>query len=442
MSRVPPQSEGFILAAQIDYQFLEPLWQAAAVKLRSRISLDEIAKRRSGTRDALEGLNAVELPNDTYVVQLDRQTLAAMGPANRQMTLKWVREVKAGAKVSSYLEQAAGYSDEAGSEVILALDMEGAFAPAAIAEYLDSKQKLLEKADLQEITRLLASVRGVRLGIRIGDKAFAKLAVDVESDVTLPPELCRTLLLEIMADAGLKIDEVDDWKPACKGKEFSLSGELSESGLRRIFSLVNSPLPTEQGEEETPDNTPKDKKTQMAEASKQQFDSITKMFTDLKQDWRDIKSISSAKIYFDRYARRIEKMPVLNIDPDMLKYRDFVAAQLRAAAESNRTMGIRSSYRQSQVRNSGGGGDYGGYYDGYRTGWYGGYGGVGGVAANAAAATNAFYANTRANLAAERSVRHEETAIMATDIQSLRANVIDGTNQIRRMMTERYQIEF
>lgn len=458
VSRVPPQAEGFVLAAQMDLEYLKPIWEAAAVNLRVPLALEEIAKRRSGTRDGLDGLKAIALPNDTYVVQLDQDTLAAMGPANRQLVLQWVREVKRGSKVSPYLQKAAGYSDEAGTEVILAIDLDGAFAPERIQAYLETKRPLLDqaKADTQEITRLLASVQGARLGIRIKDKPFGKLAIDLGSDITLPSDLCKFLLLEIMSDAGMKIGELSEWKAEVKGKELSLAGYLSESGLRRVFSLVDSPLPSQPPQEPKADeNSPTYKKGQMASNSQQQYQAITKMLNDLKQDWRDLKSLSSASLYFDRYANRIEKLPVLNVDPDMLKYRDFVAEQLRAASGSVRTMGIRSNYRQMQAGASadytggyaGGYAGYDGYSGGYRSGWYGGNGyaynyGPGGYAAAAIDNTNAFHAATRAQGAQRRAIRTEEKANMAVDVQTLRSNVIDATNQIRRMMTERYQVEF
>lgn len=448
--RVPPQAEGFVLASQMDFEFLKPIWEAAAVKLRSPLSIEEIAKRRHAAPDMLEGLKAAKLPNDTYVVQLDKNTLAAMGPANRQLVLQWVREIKTGAKTSAYLQEAAGYSDEAGTEVILAMDVAGAFAPETIRNYLQSKQELLKsvKTSPQQAATLLASVRGVRIGIRITERAYGKLVVDAENNVNLSAEACKALLMEIMSDAGIKIGDLQQFKAEAKGKEFSLGGYLSESGLRRIFTLVESPMPTQTAPEtQAGEASPSSEKGQMAANTLRQFEAITKMFNDLKQDWRDLKSLSCVALFFERYAKRIEKLPVLNVDPDMLKYRDFVAVQFRAAAESGRTMNIRGSYRQSGIGGtgaSGAGAYYGydnGYYGGYRSGWYGGYG-VGGVAVAQANATNAFYDATRAQGAQRRAVRNEERNIMATDVQSIRANVIDATNQIRRMMTQRYQVEF
>lgn len=449
VSRVPPQAEGYILAAQVDFKLRKPIWEAAAAELRTPLSLKEIAKRRSGTADVLEGLDAVELPNDTYVVQLDDDTLAAMGPANRQLVMQWVRDIKRGARVSPYLEKAAGYSDDAGTEVIFAVDLEGAFAPKAIQAYLETKQSLLDpaKADPQEVARLLASLQGVRLGIRIGEKPFGKLVVDLDSDITIPKELGKAILLEILGDAGMLIADFNQWTPECQGREFSLAGDLSQSGLRRIFSLVETPLPTEPSEASAAAPSPEDAKKKMATNSQQQFDAIEKMLEDIKEDWRDLKQLSTASVFFDRYAKKMEKLPVLNVDADMLAYRDYVALQLRTAADAVRTKGIRSSLGSYGA--SAGGTDPG-YYNGgygYQGGWNGGYGyGYGYnplAAADAmAASTNAFHAALREEGAQRRAVRVEAKTTMVNTLQDIRANVIEATTAIRRVMTQRYQIEF
>jgi hypothetical protein len=455
VSRVPPQAEGLVLASQMDFQFVKPIWEAAVVHVGQPLPLDEIAKRRAGTVDTLDGKNAVELPNDTYVVQWEPDTLVAMGPANRQMVVKWLREMKTGGVISPYLQKAAGYVDDAGTEIILAADLDGAFAPEAIRAYVNTKKEMLGLAqvDLGQAAKFLASIYGVRIGVRIGDKPFGRLAVDCDQDVTIPADTVNALLTEVIADAGLKIGDMAEWKAEVKGKEFSVSGYLTESALRRIFSLIDSPAPAYPAEEKdekpaSQDSSPSDPKGKMATATLRYYESITEMFDDVKQDWKDLKSLSAGSIFFDRYARKIENLPILNVDPVMVDYGAYMANQFRGAAGSVRTMGIRGSYRQTQVGSaataSGSGvysaaydPYYGDYYSGYRAGWspYG-------AAYNAAANTNAFYDATRAVGAQKRAIRAEERGLMATDVATARNNAIDATNKIRRMMTEKYQIEF
>lgn len=483
IARVPPQTQGLAMAAQLDFRFMHPLWQAAVANLGSPLPLEDIAKRRGGKLDTLSGMPGVELPNDTYVVQLDTNTLAAMGPANRQVVLQWLRALPQGPQASEYLRKAGGYADDAGSEVIAAADLDGAFADASVKNYLASRAQLLKDIGISadQAAALLASVQGVRFGIRIKDKANGMLVVDFKRIIDVPAESLKALLLDVMVTSGLKIGDGRQWKAEATGNTLSLSGYLTDSGLRRLFSLIEAPTPSNQPQEaqapqaqaqqaqpqqqpQTPpapgqDNSPSSAQGQMAANTARYFQHITKMFDDLKEDWNDLTSLSAASLFFDRYAKRIEHMPILNVDPDMLKYGDYVASQLRNCSGSVRTMGIRGSYRQSGIGGTGAsyGGDYstsggyygGGYYNGYGSGYgngfIGGYGLQGsgaGVAIAQANATNAFMDATRAQGAQRRAVRNEERATMATDVQTIRAQVIDATNQIRREMTQRYQVEF
>ena len=78
---VPPQAKRFVLASQIDLEFMEPVWSAAIIDLAGNWSMEQIAKRHGGTLDTLSNLSAVALPNDSYAVQFAPQVLGAMSPA-------------------------------------------------------------------------------------------------------------------------------------------------------------------------------------------------------------------------------------------------------------------------------------------------------------------------------------------------------------------------
>ena len=75
-ARIPPQAARFVIASQIDFEFMEPLWEAAVMDLDEEIPLGPLAKTRGGTLETIEGLPALSLPNDTYLVQFGRKMLA------------------------------------------------------------------------------------------------------------------------------------------------------------------------------------------------------------------------------------------------------------------------------------------------------------------------------------------------------------------------------
>ena len=153
------------------------------------------------------------------------------------------------------------------------------------------------------------------------------------------------------------------------------------------------------------------------------------MANDLKADMKNSKNLASTSLWFDKYARRIERLPTLNVDEELVNYGAFVASQLRQASLAVKTMGIKSGVRQAQIT----GGDVS-YDAGTRWGGYGYYGiGGGGYDATAEA---------KAKESERRVVRAEEKGIAATDVQQIRQAIIAATPTSAVKMTEKYQIQF
>ncbi len=438
LSRVPPQATRAVLASQLDFESMEPTWEAAIADLAVSPSIDQILQRRGGTSDAIEGLSAVALPNDTCIIQFGPQTLGAMAPANRQTIVRWVREIQSASRIplSPYLQKAAGYSDEAGTEIIMAIDLDSVFPLERIVQYLKSKDESLKQwqADLRSLAKLLQGLQGIRVGIRTSEQPFSKITVDFDEETSSTASFAKPLLLQALADGGAKIDELDGWQAEVKGSTISLQGNLTTDGLRRIMSLVNSPAPSHSVDKEPAGFVSPGEAKSKAQASLDHFHAITAMADDLKKDMRDSKTLSQTKLWFDKYAKKIERLPILNVDEELLGYSAYVAEQLRAAAGSVRTMGIRSNVRESQVTSASAGygySDYEGYDYGYGYGY--GYRGVGWYDA---------YGEAKAVGSEKRRIRSQERGAMATDVQAIRADLIQKTADIRRKMTERYQMEF
>ena len=226
--RVPPSAARFVLASQIDLEFMSPVWEAAVMDLNDAPAMALIAKAYRGETDTIEGLPAVALPQDAYVVKLGPKTLGAMSPANRQAVVRWVRESKSGAAgLSPYLARAAGYSDRAGTEIIMALDLEGLLAPQQVANYLQSCTWLAEqKVDQVKVKDLLMTIEGVRVGVVLGTPPNGKITIDFKQNATLAPAVAKRLFLELLAEKGLLIGDLEAWQPEVKGTTISLAGSL------------------------------------------------------------------------------------------------------------------------------------------------------------------------------------------------------------------------
>ena len=215
-----------------------------------------------------------------------------------------------------------------------------------------------------------------------------------------------------------------------------MSGFFTTSGLRRVLAVIESPTTSESASAKPASQpSPGELPAIQLKATQDHFRAVTSMANDLKSDMRSSKNLASTSLWFDKYAKRIERLPILNVDEELLNYSGFVASALRSASGAGRTMGIQSGVRQSQIISSSAG--YG--YVGASFGRYGAYGGYGGTVV--APVYNA-KAEMRGIGAERRVVRAEETATMATDVHALRAQIIAATADIRRKMTQKYQVEF
>jgi hypothetical protein len=273
----------------------------------------------------------------------------------------------------------------------------------------------------------------------------AALAVDFRNPVPFSPDQAKTLILDVLAEKGATISDLETWKPAVSEKRISVSiqGYLSDSGLRRVLSVIESHAPKQietaqpeqPGQPDEPDQPEQPTGTgehpsKVIASSVKYFHTVDTLLGDLKQDMKKVANINGIALWFDRYADKIDRMPILNVDKDLINYGAYVATQLRGASGSVRGMGIRGRARTMNITNAGG------YNYGYR---YGGgpYGGWGGYA---------YRQNPRAEMSnwiqAGVAIRSQERAGMAVDVQTIRANLIQASADMRRQMTERYQVEF
>ena len=200
-----------------------------------------------------------------------------------------------------------------------------------------------------------------------------------------------------------------------------------------------------------------------AEASRDHFRGITSSLVGVNQDLHQVKNLASMSIVFDRYARKIEHLPIEGVDEEIIQYNFFIVEQLRAAAMSVRNMGIQTAIRQAQILppqqpsySYVGGSRYyvGGYDNGYGYRGYGyGYRPYGYHHFNYRPHYSGYYYNSGqyvynpyAELRNVWELRHvpaaEEKAKMASDVMQIKTQVARATAEIRYNMVRKYGMEF
>ena len=423
---LPPSADQFIMAAKMDYDFMEPVWETALARLHYEPDLPKFAARFGGTVDRVADRNAVRLPDDSYAVQLSKTVVACMRPGNRQSVARWLRSTNTtqGQVLSPYLKEAIAFAEKVGTPIIMAMDLQDVMAPELVRERLQNLEAMKDsKLDLDNVVKALSSIRGVTLGITIRDKIHGAIKVDFAEDVTFLQDVAKPILLEVLSNQSAMINEFVDWNVTVAGSRVQIGGELYRSGMQRIMSVLDAPAILRQAAESTSPADGPNEETLQRLASQQYFNTVVGFVDDLQN--KDKKTLGQVGIWCGRYANKIGGLPLLNVDPKLLDYGGYVSNEFRQAESVLRGAGGRSRVRQlnapAQYRGVGRWGSDGWY----GTRFYGGY-----------VESPRLEAQNRARIRTEERVRGAGSA------RSVMQDINAATYEIRREMTDKYQVEF
>jgi hypothetical protein len=467
LTALPAAATRVMVGSHLDLETMRPQADAAIVEYGKAPSLSDMKQHFGGVDDTIGTTPALRVADDAYVVRLTNQMVAAFGPANRQMVTSWLSSKNS--QLSPYLEQALRYEDE-GTEVIMAIDATNALTPAFVEQRLaatDNPAIKNAKITAQQIAEIVSSLKGLMLGITFGDKPYGKIRVDFGKDATPLTEIAKPLVLTALANHGALIEEMEDWKAQVKGNTIYLDGYLEESGLTRIASLINLPTralhaPAGAAQAQStasaspPGPVASGKEQVVVETTQQYFKAIDHLLNDLRGQKGEARTIGQIGLWFQKYADRVNRLPLLNVDPEMLKYGDYVAQQLRNCSMAIKGYGInkRVAEESADVNARPFGGAIGNmasnYYasGAYTGGYYGrplglpaAYGwarrvGPQGVATGAMKTemAQAFSARTAADV--------QLKAGTASSVQGIMEQLREAHQKVREDMTEKYKVEF
>ncbi|TWU45864.1 hypothetical protein Q31b_10400 [Novipirellula aureliae] len=437
---VPPQTLHLAMAAQMDIELMQPHWHASVMDLSEEPSMLTVTERHGGNVDTISGQDAAVLPNNTYVVKFGKFIAGTMYPADRQQTARWVDSVFAtsGRKpLSPYLAEAEGYADQKKVPIVLAMDLKNVLSAKFIRHRLDLMKSLKgTQVDLDKLAEALSSVRGITLGIEITDRITGGIKVDFDGDVSLMKDVAKPLLLESLGNHGAMINELNDWKVSVSRNEILLQGSFQSSGIQRVFSLFDAPPGMQSLSQTSSPGDAKSGKDLTARATQQYFKSIQLLISDLQHEDQEHQSSTPGleAMWYARYAAKIDALPILHVDPEMVTFATQVSAALRQSQTAMRTAGVQTATRITSMQ----GAQVYNYQ--YAAGAAENYGIFGGGYAYR------YQANPRASLrqdgAQVAQIEAQETSRGYETANKIMQEIAVSTTQIRRKMTEKYQIEF
>jgi hypothetical protein len=344
---VPPQTATLVLASALDLNSMQANWEVAVMELKTEVPLKDLARGEGGYLDKLGDKPAVRSPLNAFYVQLKPQVLGTVAPANRQLAARWARQkhVVGGAFLSDYLQSAAGQSGN--TMVLMAIDLQDVTSPSQIKTRLqhDPLTSLEKAGDLAKLIETVASVKGLTLTIDVTDSINGKGVIDFGQDAAPLADVAGPLLLEILARAGAAIPDLADWQFAVKRNQMTFSGKLSREGFRNLLSLIEPPAPVAVAaapaepapvKAAAPPPAAEDGKARTIAASQEYFKTVSKILDKFHERvGTGSKSASLADIatWLQRDARRIERLPLVDVDPDLVAFGVAVAARMKQASQ-------------------------------------------------------------------------------------------------------------
>lgn len=436
---VPPDAKQFVLASQMDIELMVPRWHTTVMNLSYEPSMLKVVQRYGGNVDQIDDQEAAVLPNDTYVVKFGKSIAGTMFPADRQKATRWVKSAYSSSSrepLGEYLTEAEGYADKNGTPIILAMNLEHVFSRSFIRHRLDSAESLKgKKVDLDQLANLMAGIRGITLGITITDRMFGGLKIDFAEDMSMTKEFAKPLLLEILGNKGAMIQEFNDWDISVNGKQILLRGSLYQSGAQRICTVLDSPadlrpIASSSTGGESNESLVARTTLQYWKMLNQLLDDITK-----KRKTTQTQTAGLVGMWYNQYANKIDAMPILNVDPEMLDFGTQVSGALRQSQNAMQGVGVEQASGMANMQ----GNNVYNYAYGGRAG-VGRYGGVGG------AYGYRYQSNPRASLRADGA----EIAQIKTNARikgygtanQITQNLEIAMADMRKKMTLKYQIEF
>jgi hypothetical protein len=450
-----------VLAADLNPATIMPNWEAVVVETNVDVVLADVAERQNGRVEQLGSMQAAWLPMNVYVVPFTSRLIGMRFPADRRFASDWANHpaLPDTNALSPYLREAATYPETVGTEIIMALDLENAVDPGAIRQNLNDTEAIKGKnVDLDRLAQVLASIRGVTLGVRVTTNVTGSLRIDFKEDITMTADYAKSLILEKLARFGASIDEFYDWDVRVTTNTLFLSGTLSAKGLRRILTLVDPPAPdlAASGYSGTASGTPGASGTAAgtpgasdaaaatpgtsstaggppaAEGSPQKTFEYYKQLETLVDDVknpnpRSVVGTGEVAVWMDRYARKIDQLPILGVDEQLVDFSATVAQAIRDMGVQYRGVGIEASKYSSNA------GREGGFHsEGYAYGYGGYWGGYEGGA----------WEFPQKTLAASTVAKRTGRANVSGNRADLWRQIDDDMASARRELTKRYEIEF
>jgi len=454
---VPLGATHFVRGASMDLRNGGIESAVAAVKFEQPVTADAIAQAETGHTDRFGDLDVAWSPRDFYAVVFSDTVAGAYRPANRQAAARWAEQAASASvpEISSNLQTPLKLVDLSKSPVFFAIDLQGVIsAPSVLPQLAESELLKANNIDSREVAELLASTKWVSLSVELGEEATGTITANFGRDAGVLAPIAMDAVTAALKARGAYLNELPEWKANVSGNTLVASGPLKASGLRRVGALLHTHSP------DTNTATPEGHAELTApEATKRHYQAVSQLIDDAAKTPEAVK-ISDVAVYLDRYAAKIDGLPILNVDPEVAAWSEWVAAQFREASYTVNDARNRTAQKASEHANFWDTEDSGGaptrtafireYHRDYDRDYYRNYHGNDSRYRYSSGRTYEPYEyevavdryRSKYQREERKKVAIQEQAQGRQDARGILKEVQNSQGDIRRRMTEKYKIEF
>ena len=407
------------MAADVKTSTMDPNWEMSLIEMDKMPTVQELASAEGGHVDRIWDKDGAYSPINAYFVPIEPTVLASITPAERSVIARWVRTpVKPEGNVTSeYIRSViAGLGEN--TDMVMAMDLEGAYGLPQIRKFLEDQDiKEVPNQRLDATAEVLGSMKGIRLDVSVGEAITGRASVQFDRDAAVLRACAKPVMLAVLKRAGMRTDDVQDWKFAVEGKQLSMQGNLSAAGLRELLGMVQSPIPAATVAAPTTSGAAQPA-ADPAQASVRYYKTVDACLKNLREG----NSVTATATSLRNAAKRIEQLPILRVDPALVQWGAMVSAKLKQAAATLSVGQVQINARVAGVKDP----DYVSYnYDQYGN----------------AISSNSNVTNENANKE-RRQLASQQKAEIYQQALNILNEIGETTPRIRGDMVAKYNVEF
>jgi hypothetical protein len=433
MSQLNPKAEYTVFASKIDWVGgRQREWEVALVSLDAPVTPEQIAEAEAGTVDSADAIPVVWSPRSLFYVPFGPKLIGIYSPVDRPGVLRWATAAKnrTDAVVSDYLREAQREFQADDSQFLMALDLAYLSSPQQLKPHVAQATSVdIKVDDLDAIAETLASVRGATIKIQADTDLYAWIRIDFARSTAPLERIAKPLFNEVLLNLGAEVRNFRDYSMLVEENSITFRGPVTTGMVRRLASLVSLPTDAADGTGTVPQPSADSPTSQgvsvTVEATRRYLNDVMALLDDLDDKDDTQRQIA---LWCDRYADKIDHLPILGVDPEVVDFGVAAAITLRNLAATAKGVQLNIGARGTTEAAQGGTG----FGVGYAYGGYGGYYGGGyGMSIDGGTSKVAIGRITRQENIKAISTQSQVWAVMKTEEAKL-----------RRTLTQRYGVEF